>query len=135
MTERTGFAAELQATMASKGATEWAKLLDVDRTTVHKWWSGDAYPRGRHLEAIARELGAELRFVAADTDPSDTTESAPPEWARRIAIRVRAAAAKLAVTDEDLARAAIEEAADWSVGADAGRPPRPGGDASSGAVS
>ena len=64
--------------MASRGATEWAKVLDVDRTTVHKWWSGDAFPRGRQLEAIARETGKSLRFV------EDAKEAAPPDWAERL---------------------------------------------------
>jgi transcriptional regulator with XRE-family HTH domain len=78
VTERTGLASELQAVMATKGATEWSKVLDVDRTTVHKWWSGDSYPRGEKLEAIARELGRRIRLV-----PSEEVEP-PPAWARAL---------------------------------------------------
>lgn len=78
VTERTAFSAELQAVMAAKGATEWAKVLDVDRTTVHKWWSGDAFPRGRQLDAIARETGRRLAFV------TDTQRAAPPDWVERL---------------------------------------------------
>lgn len=77
VTGRTTLAAELQAVMASRGATEWSKILDVDRTTVHKWWAGDAYPRGKQLEAIARETGRQLRFVE---EPE-----APPAWAEELA--------------------------------------------------
>ena len=82
MTERTTLAAELQAVMARKGATEWSKVLDVDRTTVHKWWAGDAYPRGKQLEAIARETGRQLRFVEDDEEPT-------PKWARTLTDEIK----------------------------------------------
>jgi hypothetical protein len=82
VTERTTLAVELQAVMASRGATEWSKILDVDRTTVHKWWSGDAYPRGRQLEAIAREVGMSLRFV-----PEAVEEA--PSWARQLTDEIK----------------------------------------------
>jgi hypothetical protein len=99
VTERTTFSALLQEVMASKGATEWSKVLDVDRTTVHKWWSGDAFPRGRQLEAIARETGRQLRFVA------DDEEAAPPKWAERLADET---ASKIiaALAPDDLMKAA-----------------------------
>jgi hypothetical protein len=102
VTERTTLAAELQAVMARKGATEWSKVLDVDRTTVHKWWAGDAYPRGRQLEAIARETGRQLRFVA------DTTKEPPPAWAETLPKDVAAEVMKRIADPEMLARAAAE---------------------------
>ncbi|MCC6619455.1 MAG: hypothetical protein IT341_10515 [Chloroflexi bacterium] len=95
MTERTTLAVELQAVMATRGATEWSKILDVDRTTVHKWWSGDAYPRGRQLEAIAREVGMRLRFVP------DAAEDAPT-WARQLTEEVKREIRRVALGPDEL---------------------------------
>lgn len=94
VTERTTLAAELQAVMAMRGATEWSKILDVDRTTVHKWWAGDAYPRGRQLEAIARETGRQLRFV----EPGE----ALPAWAAELAKSAAGEAVRELVSPETL---------------------------------
>jgi transcriptional regulator with XRE-family HTH domain len=82
VTERTTLAIELQSVMAAQGATEWSKILDVDRTTVHKWWSGDSVPRGSHLEAIAQATGRRLRFV------SDDEEEPAPSWVRELVTRI-----------------------------------------------
>lgn len=95
MTERTTLAAELQAVMARKGATEWSKVLDVDRTTVHKWWAGDAYPRGKQLEAIARETGRQLRFVEDDQEPD------PPRWARTLTDEIKSEVRRVVLGDDD----------------------------------
>jgi hypothetical protein len=126
LTERTTFSAELQAVMASRGATEWSKVLDVDRTTVHKWWSGDAFPRGRQLEAIARETGRTLRFV-----PHDET-AAPPDWAERLLEGLFALEAKGGVSEEELAQAQARVAAYLAVARHRRRPPA--GDAGEGAA-
>lgn len=112
LTGRNTLASELHAVMAVKGATEWSKILDVDRTTVHKWWAGEAYPRGRQLEAIATELGRRLRFVTDEDGAEDEaatllrlwTGVEPPPWARTLTDEITAAV-------RDLRQEALEEGA------------------------
>ena len=38
-------------------ASDLAKALDVDRSTVSRWLSGDMSPTDDNLEALARALG------------------------------------------------------------------------------
>ncbi len=91
----------------------------VSERTVQRWKAGETNPKPQDLHAI--RLLIDASFQAHE-------ETAPPEWARRLSVRLRAHSAKLAVSPDDLALAAIEEAAEWVVGeGGAGRPRQQGG--------
>ena len=92
-----------------------AEVLGVSRASVARWAKGDQVTPWQ-LERLQKLLGR-------------NENDAPPEWARRLAIRVRANNYQLNVTDEDLARAEAEQIAEEAVGADGPgqRPPGSGG--------
>jgi hypothetical protein len=104
---------------------EIGRELDVSGQAVKNWAEGKHVSERRWRQILALfEIDPETQQIA-DNDE----RAAPPEWARRLAVRLRAHSGKLKVSDEDLAQAEIEEAAEWAVGEEVGkRPQRRGGD-------
>lgn len=54
---------------------EAAASLQVDRSTVSKWETGDSRPRADKLLAIANLYGCNVSDLLADTDDDDKTEA------------------------------------------------------------